>query len=173
MSIYTISLALYTTIYMSKFVVKTELETMMDVIKIVNKSKHETPKRATEGSSGLDLRANIKGTITMAPQTTELINTGIYLDMPVGYEAQVRPRSGVSLKTGLRIANSPGTIDADYRGEIKIIVYNQGITSLTIKDGDKIAQLVITKLPTYRIKEVKYEELSKTTRGAGGFGSTD
>ena len=139
-------------------------------IKIVNKSKHPLPEYATPGSAGMDLRANIDAPITLAPGERKLIPTGIHIALPVGYEAQVRPRSGLALKYGIGLANMLGTCDADYRGEIGVILINLGQEDFVVNDGERIAQLVIAKHETAEWDVV--EELDETERGEGGFGST-
>jgi len=139
-------------------------------LKIVNKSKHETPKYATEHSAGIDLRANIDEPITLKSLERCLVPTGLFIELPEGYEAQIRPRSGLALKHGISLVNSPGTIDADYRGEIGIIVINLSAEPFTIQDGERICQMVIAQYTKAEIFEV--EELTDTDRGAGGFGHT-
>ena len=139
-------------------------------IKIVNNSKHPLPKYATPGSAGMDLRANIDAPITLAPGERKLIPTGIYIALPVGYEAQVRPRSGLALKYGIGLANMLGTIDSDYRSSIGVILINLGQEDFVVNDGDRIAQLVIAKHETAEWEVV--EELDETERGEGGYGHT-
>ena len=139
-------------------------------IKIVNKSKHPLPEYATPGSAGMDLRANIDAPITLAPGERKLIPTGIYIALPVGYEAQVRPRSGLALKYGIGLANMLGTCDADYRGEIGVILINLGQEDFVVNDGERIAQIVIAKHETAEWDVV--EELDETERGEGGYGHT-
>ena len=139
-------------------------------IKIVNKSKHPLPEYATPGSAGMDLRANIDAPITLAPGERKLIPTGIYIALPVGYEAQVRPRSGLALKYGIGLANMLGTCDADYRGEIGVILINLGQEDFVVNDGERIAQLVIAKHERAEWEVV--EELDETERGEGGYGHT-
>ena len=139
-------------------------------IKIVNKSKHPLPEYATPGSAGMDLRANIDAPITLAPGERKLIPTGIYIALPVGYEAQVRPRSGLALKHGIGLANMLGTVDADFRGEIGVILINLGQEDFVVNDGERIAQMVIA-----RHEQAEWElvdHLDETERGAGGFGHT-
>ena len=139
-------------------------------IKIVNKSKHPLPEYATPGSAGMDLRANIDAPITLAPGERKLIPTGIYIAVPVGYEAQVRPRSGLALKHGIGLANMLGTVDADFRGEIGVILINLGQEDFVVNDGERIAQMVIAK---HEIAEWDVvEELDETERGEGGYGHT-
>ncbi|REH56306.1 dUTP pyrophosphatase [Tenacibaculum gallaicum] len=139
-------------------------------VQIINKSKHQTPTYETEGSAGMDLRANIDAAITLKPLERAIIKTGLFIALPVGYEAQVRPRSGLAAKKGITVLNSPGTVDADYRGEIGVILVNLSNEEFIINDGERIAQLVIAKHERVNWKEV--EVLNETERGAGGFGST-
>lgn len=135
---------------------------------IVNKSKHQLPQYATVGSAGLDLRANISEPVTIKPLQRVLIPTGISMALPLGYEAQVRPRSGLALKHGITVLNSPGTIDSDYRGEVGVILVNLSDTDFIVNDGDRICQMVIAKHEIAEIVEV--ETLDETERNAGGFG---
>ena len=139
-------------------------------IKIVNKSKHPLPEYATPGSAGMDLRANIDAPITLAPGERKLIPTGIYIALPVGYEAQIRPRSGLALKYGIGLANMLGTCDSDFRGEIRVILINLGQEDFVVNDGERIAQMVIAKHETAEWDVV--EELDETERGEGGYGHT-
>lgn len=139
-------------------------------IKIINLSKHALPQYATPASAGVDLRANLKSEIQLKPLERKLVKTGVFLELPVGYEAQVRPRSGLALKKGITVLNTPGTIDADYRGEIGIILVNLSQEEGVIQDGERIAQLVIARHEQAEWEEV--EVLSDTERGKGGFGST-
>jgi len=139
-------------------------------INIINKSKNDLPKYETEGSAGMDLRADIEAPITLASLERKLIPTGLYMALPVGVEAQIRPRSGLAIKKGISLVNSPGTIDSDYRGEIKVIMINLSQESQTIEPKERIAQMVIAKYEVVSWQEVK--ELTTTVRGAGGFGST-
>ena len=139
-------------------------------IKIINRSRHVTPKYETKNSAGMDIRAFLTSPIVLKPLERILIKTGLFLELPNGYEAQVRPRSGLSLKKGITILNSPGTIDADYRGEIGIILINLSNNNFEINDGDRIAQLVISKYE--RISWVEVDSLGETSRGSDGFGST-
>ena len=139
-------------------------------IKIINRSKHVTPKYETKNSAGMDIKASLTSPIVLKPLERILIKTGLFVELPNGYEAQVRPRSGLSLKKGITILNSPGTIDADYRGEIGIILINLSNNNFEINDGDRIAQLVISKYE--RISWVEVDSLSETLRGSDGFGST-
>lgn len=139
-------------------------------IKVINKSKHALPSYETELSAGMDIRANIDAPIVLAPLQRTLVKTGIFMELPKGYEAQVRPRSGLALKKGITCLNSPGTIDADYRGEVGVILVNLSNEDFVIEDGERIAQIVIAKHE--RAEWDLAEELSETERGAGGFGST-
>ncbi len=139
-------------------------------IKIINKSEHPLPHYETLASAGMDLRANIETPITLQPLERALVKTGLFVELPIGYEAQVRPRSGLALKKGITVLNSPGTIDADYRGEIGVILVNLSNEVFVIENGERIAQLVIAKHE--RAQWLEVEELSETSRGAGGFGST-
>ena len=137
-------------------------------IPIVNKSRHALPEYATEQSAGMDLRANIDAPVKLEPLQRALIPTGLFMALPKGYEAQVRPRSGLAIKHGIGVLNAPGTIDADYRGEIKVILVNLSAEPFTINDGDRIAQMVIARHETIAWQPAM--ELSETERGAGGFG---
>ena len=139
-------------------------------IKIVNKSKHPLPEYATLGSAGMDLRANIDAPITLAPGERKLIPTGIYIALPVGYEAQVRPRSGLALKYGIGLANMLGTVDSDYRADVGVILINLGQEDFVVNDGERIAQMVIAKHE--RAEWDVVEELDETERGEGGYGHT-
>lgn len=139
-------------------------------VQIINKSKHATPQYETEGAAGMDLKANIESKITLKPLERAIIKTGLFIALPIGFEAQVRPRSGLAAKKGITVLNSPGTIDADYRGEIGVILVNLSNEVFTINDGERIAQLIIAKHARATWKEVTV--LSETDRGAGGFGST-
>ncbi len=139
-------------------------------IKIVNRSKHALPEYKTKASAGMDIRANLDETVTLRPLERKLIPTGLYIELPVGYEAQIRPRSGLALNEGLGILNSPGTIDADYRGEIGIIVVNLSNNLIAIEDGERVCQMVIQKVEQAEWIELK--ELSDSERGEGGFGHT-
>lgn len=142
---------------------------MLDV-KIINNSKHDLPKYETVGAAGLDLKANISEAIELKPLERVLVKTGLFIEIPQGYEAQVRPRSGLAFKNGLTVLNSPGTIDADYRGEIGVILVNLSNDSFVINDGERVAQLVFAKHE--QANWVDATILSETDRGAGGFGST-
>ena len=139
-------------------------------VKIVNKSKHPLPSYATELSAGMDLRANISEDIVLKPLQRVLVPTGLYISLPQGFEAQIRPRSGLALKSGITLLNTPGTIDADYRGEIGVILVNISNEPFEVRDGERIAQMVIA-----RYEQVEWEpaeSLDATERGAGGFGHT-
>lgn len=143
----------------------------MDIkVKIVNKSQNALPQYETVNSSGLDLRASISDDIELKPLERTLVPTGLFISIPEGYEAQVRPRSGLAFKHGLTVLNTPGTIDADYRGEIKVILVNLSNENFVIKNGERICQLVFAKVE--QIDWVPVEVLDDTDRGAGGFGST-
>lgn len=139
-------------------------------IKIINKSKHELPSYATQAAAGMDLRANLDEPIVLGPLERTLVPTGLFMEIPVGYEAQVRPRSGLAFKNGLTVLNSPGTIDADYRGEVKVILVNLSKEPFTINDGERVAQMVIAKHE--QAEWIEVEQLEETARGEGGFGST-
>ena len=139
-------------------------------IKIINKSEFELPEYQTKGSAGLDIRANITKDIEIAPMGRVLIPTGLFVEIPEGYEIQVRPRSGLAIKKGITVLNSPGTIDSDYRGDINVILVNLSYEFQIIEPGDRIAQLVLAKVE--KIKWDISEELTDTDRGIGGFGST-
>ena len=139
-------------------------------VQIINKSKHATPNYETEGSAGMDLRANIEEAITLKPLERAIVKTGLFIALPVGFEAQVRPRSGLAAKKGITVLNSPGTVDADYRGEIGVILVNLSNEDFVINDGERIAQLIIAKHERVQWQEVTV--LNETERGAGGFGST-
>lgn len=139
-------------------------------INIINKSAHALPHYETIASAGMDLRANIDQDIILNPMERTIVPTGLFMELPVGYEAQVRPRSGLAAKHGLTVLNSPGTIDADYRGEVGVILVNLSQTAFTIKNGERVAQMVIAKHERAEWEEV--QQLSETSRGEGGFGST-
>lgn len=139
-------------------------------LEIVNKSKHCSPTYATEFSAGMDLRANVDKPLMLKPLERKLVPTGLFIELPRGYEAQIRPRSGLALKHGISIVNSPGTIDADYRGEIGVILVNLSNVDFEIVDGERIAQMVIARHEIAEIVEV--QSLTETERGAGGFGHT-
>lgn len=139
-------------------------------VKVINKSRHALPEYKTALSAGMDLCANIDEVIVLQPLERKLIPTGLYIELPEGYEAQIRPRSGLALKEGLGILNSPGTIDADYRGEIGVILVNLSNNVISIQDGDRIGQMVVNKVE--RIEWDAVKELDETERGSGGFGHT-
>ncbi|MFD2908736.1 dUTP diphosphatase [Flavobacterium ardleyense] len=139
-------------------------------IKIINKSSHELPNYETIASAGMDLRANITESITLKSLERALVKTGLFIELPIGYEAQVRPRSGLAFKKGITVLNSPGTVDADYRGEIGVILVNLSNEDFVIENGERIAQLIIAKHE--RAEWLEVTELSETARGEGGFGST-
>jgi len=139
-------------------------------IRIVNKSRHTLPEYSTEFSAGMDLKANIDKEVILLPLERALIPTGLYVELPAGYEAQIRPRSGLALKSGISVLNTPGTIDADYRGEIGIILVNLSNETFIIKDGDRICQMIISKHEHISWNEVEF--LTDTDRGTGGFGHT-
>ena len=139
-------------------------------VKVVNKSKHPLPQYATESAAGMDLRANIDEPIVLKPLERKLIPTGLYISLPVGYEAQVRPRSGLALKHGISVTNTPGTVDADYRGQVGVILINLSNEDFVVEEGERIAQMVIAKHE--RAEWLPVEELDETERGAGGYGHT-
>ena len=139
-------------------------------VEIINKSKHAIPNYETEGAAGMDLKANIDSPITLKPLERAIVKTGLFIALPQGFEAQVRPRSGLAAKKGITVLNSPGTVDADYRGEIGVILVNLSNEEFIVNDGERIAQLVIAKHEQISWQEV--EILSETQRGTGGFGST-
>jgi dUTP pyrophosphatase len=139
-------------------------------VKITNKSRHDLPKYETSGSSGMDIRANIDETVCLKPMQRTLIKTGLYLEMDTSIECQIRPRSGLALKKGLTVLNTPGTVDADYRGEIGVILINLSDADVLIEDGERIAQMVFC--PVQKITLTEVTELTDSARGAGGFGST-
>ncbi len=139
-------------------------------IQIINKSKHQLPAYETELSAGMDIRANISEPITLKPLARCLVPTGLYIALPEGYEAQIRPRSGLAIKKGVTVLNSPGTIDADYRGEVCIILVNLSADEFVIEDGERVAQMIIASHEQAQWEQV--EVLDETERGAGGFGHT-
>ena len=139
-------------------------------VKIINNSRHELPAYETGSSAGMDLRANISEAITLKPLERAIVKTGLFIELPVGYEAQVRPRSGLAAKKGITVLNSPGTIDADYRGEIGVILVNLSNEEFIVENGERVAQLVIARHEHISWQEV--DVLEETSRGAGGFGST-
>ena len=139
-------------------------------VKVINQSKHPLPAYQTALSAGMDLRANLEEPVVLGPLERKLIGTGLFIELPKGFEAQIRPRSGLAYKHGLSVLNSPGTIDADYRGEIKVLLVNLSNESFTVNDGERIAQMVVAKHEQIQWEEVF--DLSQTERGAGGYGST-
>ena len=139
-------------------------------IKIINQSQHALPKYETLASAGMDLRANLTEAITLNPLERTIVKTGLFIELPIGYEAQVRPRSGLAAKKGITVLNSPGTVDADYRGEIGVILVNLSNEPFVIENGERIAQLIIAQHE--RAEWIEVETLSETSRGDGGFGST-
>jgi dUTP pyrophosphatase len=139
-------------------------------IKIINKSQHPLPNYETIASAGMDLRADLTAPITLTPLGRIIVKTGLFIELPIGYEAQVRPRSGLAIKKGITVLNSPGTVDADYRGEIGVILVNLSNEDFVIENGERIAQLIIAKHE--RAEWIEAQELSETSRGEGGFGST-
>ena len=139
-------------------------------IKIINQSEHALPAYETAHAAGMDLRANLKQDIELKPMVRSIIPTGLFIELPVGYEAQIRPRSGLAAKHGITVLNTPGTIDADYRGEIKVILINLSTESFVIKNGERIAQMVIASHE--RANRIASDTLSESERGAGGFGHT-
>ena len=139
-------------------------------VEIINKSKHQLPHYETSASAGMDLRANIDESIVLKPLERTIVKTGLFIALPIGFEAQVRPRSGLAAKKGVTVLNAPGTIDADYRGEIGVILVNLSNEDFTINDGERIAQLIIAQYTQATWKEVNI--LDETQRGSGGFGST-
>ena len=139
-------------------------------IKILNKSKHQLPAYSTASSAGMDIRADIDKEIILKPMERTIVKTGLYIEIPVGYEAQIRPRSGLAIKKGITIVNSPGTIDADYRGEVCIILINLSEENFVIQDGERICQMVIAKHE--KAEWISVENLLETDRGTGGFGHT-
>jgi dUTP pyrophosphatase len=139
-------------------------------VRVINQSKHSLPEYATAQSAGLDLKANISESIVLKPLQRQLVPTGLFIELPAGHEAQIRPRSGLAFKHGITVLNSPGTIDADYRGEVKVLLVNLSNEDFTINDGERIAQMVIAKH-----EQIKWEQttsLEESERGEGGFGST-
>ena len=139
-------------------------------VKVINRSKHDLPRYETALSAGMDVRANLDEPIVLKPLARALVPTGLFVELPAGYEMQVRPRSGLAAKYGLTVLNAPGTVDADYRGEVKVILANLSADEFVINDGERIAQLVVAQHSQVEWEET--DELSDTSRGAGGFGST-
>ena len=142
----------------------------MSQVKIINRSKHALPSYQTEDSAGMDLRAELESAITLKPLERKLIPTGLFMELPKGFEAQIRPRSGLAFKHGITVLNSPGTIDADYRGMIQVLLINLSNQDFVIEDGERVAQMVIAKYEKITWQEAG--ELTDTERGAGGYGST-
>ena len=147
-----------------------QTEEIARTVQIVNKSSNELPSMATAHSAGMDLRADLQHNVILKPMQRELIPTGLYIALPEGVEAQIRPRSGLAYKHGITVLNSPGTIDADYRGEVKVLLVNLSDTDFAISPGDRIAQMVLAKYEQMKLEEVS--ELKNTERGVGGFGHT-
>ncbi len=139
-------------------------------VKVINRSKHALPAYATEAAAGMDLRANLQDPVVLKPLERRLIPTGLFIELPVGYEAQIRPRSGLAIKKGITVLNSPGTIDADYRGEICVILVNLSSDDFVVEDGERICQMVVARHEQAQWLEV--DALGDTARGAGGFGHT-
>ncbi len=139
-------------------------------VKVINRSKHDLPAYATEAAAGMDLRANLQEPVVLKPLERRLIPTGLFIELPVGYEAQIRPRSGLAIKKGITVLNSPGTIDADYRGEICVILVNLSSDDFVVEDGERICQMVVARHEQAQWLEV--DALGDTARGAGGFGHT-
>jgi len=139
-------------------------------VRIINRSKNELPDHATVHSAGIDLKADLKKELVIRSLERVLVPTGLFIEVPEGYEAQIRPRSGLAIKSGISVLNTPGTIDSDYRGEIMVILINLSKEDFTIKNGDRICQMIISKYERIQFEEV--EELSETIRGKGGFGHT-
>lgn len=147
---------------------KLPLQSHMIQVQIINKSPHALPTYQTEGSSGMDLRAWLKEPVTLQPLERHVIPTGLYMSLPAGYEAQIRPRSGMAIKRGLTVINAPGTIDSDYRGEIMVGIVNLSNEPQTIEDGERIAQMIVSSYTT--VEWATADALDDTARGAGGFG---
>lgn len=139
-------------------------------VKVINTSKHQLPEYATELAAGIDLRANLPAPVILKPMQRVLVATGLFIELPAGHEAQIRPRSGLAFKNGITVLNSPGTIDADYRGEVKVLLINLSDTDFEIKDGERIAQMVIAKHEQLMWQQTN--QLENSSRGEGGFGST-
>jgi len=139
-------------------------------VRLINKGRHPLPEYATEHSAGVDLRANLEAPVVLAPGERALIPTGLFLELPEGTEAQVRPRSGLAFKHGVTVLNSPGTIDADYRGEVGVLLINHGLAPFTVNDGERVAQLVVARY--VRVSFTESPDLRGTERGSGGFGHT-
>ena len=139
-------------------------------VKIVNRSKHPLPSYQTQAAAGMDLRADLEASLILKPGERMLVSTGLFIELPIGFEAQVRPRSGLALKHGITVLNSPGTVDADYRGEVKVLLINLSDRPFELCDGERIAQMIIA--PHKRVEWTSVEELTDSERGMGGFGST-
>ena len=139
-------------------------------VKIINQSPNALPEYATEGSAGMDLRAHLEAPVVLQPMERQLIPTGLFMELPLGYEAQVRPRSGLAIKQGITCLNTPGTIDSDYRGEVKVILINLSLEPQTLHPGDRIAQMVVS--PVIQVGWEAVERINETVRGGGGFGHT-
>ena len=142
----------------------------MTSVKVINKGHQPLPAYATEMSAGMDLRANLEEPVTLQPMERKLIPTGLYIALPAGHEAQIRPRSGLALKHGVTVLNTPGTVDADYRGEVKVLLVNLSDVPFVVNDGERIAQMIVTKYE--QVEFVEVEQLDETERGAGGYGHT-
>ena len=142
----------------------------MTLVKVINKGHQPLPAYATEMSAGMDLRANLEEPVTLQPMERKLIPTGLYIALPVGHEAQIRPRSGLALKHGVTVLNTPGTVDADYRGEVKVLLVNLSDVPFVVNDGERIAQMIVAKYE--QVEFVAVEQLDETERGAGGYGHT-
>ena len=142
----------------------------MTLVKVINKGHQPLPAYATEMSAGMDLRANLEEPVTLQPMERKLIPTGLYIALPVGHEAQIRPRSGLALKHGVTVLNTPGTVDADYRGEAKVLLVNLSDVPFVVNDGERIAQMIVAKYE--QVEFVEVEQLDETERGAGGYGHT-
>ena len=142
----------------------------MTLVKVINKGHQPLPAYATEMSAGMDLRANLEEPVTLQPMERKLIPTGLYISLPVGHEAQIRPRSGLALKHGVTVLNTPGTVDADYRGEVKVLLVNLSDVPFVVNDGERIAQMIVAKYE--QVEFVEVEQLDETERGAGGYGHT-
>ena len=142
----------------------------MTLVKVINKGHQPLPAYATEMSAGMDLRANLEEPVTLQPMERKLIPTGLYIALPVGHEAQIRPRSGLALKHGVTVLNTAGTVDADYRGEVKVLLVNLSDVPFVVNDGERIAQMIVAKYE--QVEFVEVEQLDETERGAGGYGHT-
>ena len=142
----------------------------MTLVKVINKGHQPLPAYATEMSAGMDLRANLEEPVTLQPMERNLIPTGLYIALPAGHEAQIRPRSGLALKHGVTVLNTPGTVDADYRGEVKVLLVNLSDVPFVVNDGERIAQMIVAKYE--QVEFVEVEQLDETERGAGGYGHT-